>query len=392
VWVAGEISNFKHHSSGHLYLTLKDTDSQLPAVMWRSNALRLRFKLADGLAVIARGRVSVYPAQGKYQFYIEELVPKGLGALELAFRQLHEKLAQRGWFDAKRKKPLPRFPRRIALVTSRSGAAIRDMQRIILRRWPAVEILICDVSVQGDGAALEIASAIHLLNELACVDVMVVGRGGGSLEDLWAFNEEIVAEAIFRSNIPVISAVGHEVDFTIADFVADRRAATPSEAAEIVVPDFQELSKYLASLQNRLAQRVQERLLAARERLNAVGQRRVFRQPLAPIGDLSQKVDAWAERLERAVQAFLQRRQQRLEQAACQLQSLSPLNVLGRGYSLTRTETEPTLLRSAAAVAVGTRIRTRLAQGQLVSRVEEVHAEEPEHDGRGNQDLRAGPR
>jgi exodeoxyribonuclease VII large subunit len=380
VWVAGEISNFKRHTSGHLYLTLKDSQSQLRAVMWRGNALRLRFQPADGLEVLARGHISVYAARGEYQLVVDDLHPKGVGALDLAFRQLKEKLQRLGWFDPELKKPLPRFPQRIAIVTSPTGAAIRDMLRIIPRRWPAADLLVCPVPVQGDGAAEAVATAIRLLNQLAGVDVMIVGRGGGSLEDLWAFNEEIVAEAIFHSRIPVISAVGHETDFTIADFVADQRAATPSEAAELVVPDQLELRKALDAIRQRLTSRLTERAKAARQQLQALAERRVFRKPLQRVRELEQRLDEWAERAHRAMRLYLDRACQRMASQAARLESLSPLNVLKRGYSLTWIATDRTLIRSARQVQTGTRIVTRLGDGLLVSRVEETPSGDARHE------------
>ncbi len=380
VWVSGEVSNCKRHSSGHIYLTLKDNGAQIRAVIWRSTAIRLRFELTDGLDVLAFGRLSVYPQRGDYQLYIDQLLPKGVGALELAFRQVKEKLQRLGYFDERRKKPLPRFPRRIALVTSLSGAAIRDMLRIIPRRWPAAEIWVCPVAVQGPGAAEQIADTMNFLNRHCCAEVIIVGRGGGSLEDLWAFNEEVVAEAIFRSRIPVISAVGHQVDFTIADFVADRRAATPSEAAELVVPDRLELQKLLAEWHRRLTARLQERLLTLRKNLNVLTQRRVFRLPLVLVQERAQVLDGEADRLTKALERRLERARQRLQSASACLAGLSPLNVLGRGYSLTSAEGDRRPLRSADAVKIGERIRTRLARGRLISRVEEVHPEEPGHE------------
>jgi exodeoxyribonuclease VII large subunit len=372
VWVTGELSGLKHHQNGHLYCTLKDAEAQLPAVVWRSTLARLKFELRQGQEVLACGKVDVYPPHGKYQFVVDQILPKGMGALELAFQQLKEKLQQRGWFDADRKKPLPKFPQRIALVTSPTGAAIRDLLRIIQERWQAVEVLICPVAVQGANAAPEIAAAITRLNELRCVDVMIVGRGGGSLEDLWAFNEEAVAEAIFRSAIPVISAVGHEIDFTIADFVADCRAATPTAAAALVVPDQRELLKILGDSQRRLTQLLTERLRATQQQLDQLGGRRVFRQPLAYVHDLGQRLDDREDRLQRVVRVFVERRQEQMIAVAARLESLSPLNVLGRGYSLTRKEGEDVLLRSAGGVRVGDRLLTRLAQGQILSRVEQV--------------------
>jgi exodeoxyribonuclease VII large subunit len=372
VWVAGEVSNYKKHSSGHVYLTLKDSQAQIRAVIWRSVASGLRFELNDGLEVMVRGRIGVYAVRGDYQLYVEAIHPKGVGALELALQQLKEKLLQRGYFDPARKKPLPRFPQRVALVTSPTGAALRDLLQIISRRWPPAELWICPVRVQGEGAAAEIAAALRRLNRFCTVDVIVVGRGGGSLEDLWAFNEETVATAIFESRIPIISAVGHEIDFTIADLVADMRAATPSEAAEMVVPDREEFSHSLTALGTRLRLRVQERLSWARRRLEDLRQRRAFRQPLQQVRTLEQFLDERHERLQRAIQGRMDRCREHVRFTAARLETLSPLNVLGRGYSLTRKEKGANLIRSAEEVGAGERIVTRLARGQVVSRVEEI--------------------
>jgi exodeoxyribonuclease VII large subunit len=383
LYVGGEVSNLSRPSSGHIYLTLKDSQAQLAGVVWRSAAARLRVQIKDGLEVVARGKLAVYPPHGKYQLVIEQIYPKGLGALELAYQQLKEKLFQRGWFAEERKKPLPRFPRCIGLVTSESGAAIRDMLRIIPRRWPAAEVLLCPVAVQGDAAAEQIATAIGLLNRLPCVDVMIVGRGGGSLEDLWAFNEEVVATAIFHSKIPVISAVGHEVDFTIADFVADRRAATPSEAAELVVPDHVEVRASLEARRRHATARILERLSAARKLVTKLAQQRVLRLPLERIRELEQRLDDLDRRGRRCVQVRLERWRGLADRQAARLQSLSPLNVLGRGYSLTRRLDAPELLRSTAQIQPGQRIVTRLAQGEMVSIVESVSKESP-GDGQAN--------
>ena len=249
-WVAGEVSNCRPARSGHIYFTLKDQYSQIAAVVWRLTAERLKFQLKDGMEVIALGPVEVYAARGNYQLIIEQLVPKGVGALETALRQLKEKLEKEGLFDPARKRPVPRVPRRIALITSPTGAAVKDMLQVITRRWPAADVLLMPVKVQGEGAAAEIAYALRNVHRIPDVDVVVTGRGGGSLEDLWAFNEEPVARAIAECPFPVISAVGHEIDVSIADLVADVRALTPSEAGELVVPSREELSAELASLQN----------------------------------------------------------------------------------------------------------------------------------------------
>ncbi len=369
VWVCGEVSNLARPASGHVYLVLKDGQAQLPAVIWRGIALRLRFDPRDGLEVIVRGRLTVYPPQGKYQLVIEELHPKGIGARELALRQLLERLFGLGYFDAKRKRPLPRFPRRVALVTSPSGAAVRDMLEILGRRWRAAEVWVCPVRVQGDGAAEEIAGAIRRVNRLGGVDVLVVGRGGGSTEDLWAFNEEIVAQAIYESRIPVVSAVGHEIDVTVADRVADRRALTPSEAASLVVPSRDELAEWLRDQEQRLRTRMLTRLREARRRWQELAERPVFRRPLEGVRERERWLDELGGRLERAVRLKVAAARQAVETAAARLETLSPLNVLARGYSLTRTETGEVVHRPEQ-VRTGDRLVTTVEHGRIVSRVE----------------------
>lgn len=377
VWVAGEISNLARPSSGHIYLTLKDARAQLRAVMWRGLALRVRFEPHDGLEVIARGRLSVYPQRGDYQLVIEELHPRGIGAQELALRQLKERLFRLGYFARERKKPLPRFPTQLALVTSPTGAAVRDMLEILGRRWPAVEVWVCPVRVQGEGAAAEVAAAVRLLNRLAetsvlAMDVLIVGRGGGSSEDLDAFNAESVAQAIFESRIPVVSAVGHEIDVTIADLVADHRALTPSEAAAAVVPDRTELLLGLDELQTRLSDSMTRRLEQARWRLDDLTQRRAFRLPLERIHSQEQRLDDWEQRLHRAARQRLVQDRERLQAFAARLETLSPLNVLGRGYSLTCTEADRSVVRSPQQVRPGDRLVTTVQHGRIVSRVEET--------------------
>ncbi len=375
VWVAGEISNLARPASGHVYLSLKDAEAQLRAVMWRGVALRLRFEPADGQEVIARGRLSVYPPRGDYQLVIEELHVKGLGAQELALRQLKEKLFRLGFFAPERKKPLPRFPRRIALITSPTGAAVRDMLEILARRWPAVEVWVCPARMQGDGAAQEIATALAQLNRLhrsgaLPLDVVILGRGGGSTEDLWAFNEESVAHAIYDSKVPVVSAVGHEIDLTIADLVADWRALTPSAAAAAVVPDAQELRQGLIDVEQRLRDALDRQLRQARRRLDDLAARRVFLMPRERIRDHEQRLDDFAERLHRAAKQRLTQARERLEAGAARLESLSPLNVLARGYSLTRREADGSVVRRAEQARPGDLLRTTLHQGWIVSRVE----------------------
>ena len=371
VWVTGEISNCRPARSGHVYLTLKDDQSQISAVIWRSTAARLKFDLADGLEVVARGGVEVYLPRGQYQLVIKQLTPKGVGALELAFRQLQERLSTEGLFDAERKQPIPRFPRRIALVTSPTGAAVRDMLQVITRRWPAVEIVLLPVRVQGAGAAEEIARAIEAVPALPRVDVVIAGRGGGSLEDLWAFNEEIVARAIAECPIPLVSAVGHEIDVSIADLVADVRALTPSEAGELVVPHRDEFVASLAAVRTRLTGALQQRAQRARGLLAGLASRPVLVRPHGRIRELAGRVDELQRRIDHAVRATTRSNRDRLGTAAAALQALSPLEVLGRGYSVTHT-TDGDVVRNTGQLEIGTRISTTLADGRVTSRVETI--------------------
>jgi exodeoxyribonuclease VII large subunit len=347
VALRAEISNLSRPRSGHLYFSLKDDSSQIRAVLWRSEAQRLVFDLADGLAVRVWGRLTVYAPRGEYQLTVRKIEPEGIGPLELAFRQTVARLAAEGLFDAARKRLLPRFPRRIVAVTSPTGAAVRDLLQVTGRRWRATEMLIAPVRVQGPGAAEEIAAGIALANRLAGADLIVLARGGGSLEDLWAFNEEIVARAIVGSRLPVVSAIGHEVDLTIADLAADHRALTPSEAGEITVPDAREVRQTLDRLADRIAQAARARLRDARARL-----------------------DTLADRTNRALRRDLDGHRHHLARLAARLDALSPLAVLARGYSLTFQSDGATLLRSAADARPGDLIHTRLARGQIISRVE----------------------
>jgi exodeoxyribonuclease VII large subunit len=376
VWVSGEIRDFKKHSSGHWYFSLRDKVDEkaavLNATMWAGNNRRARFDPKDGMEVIARGRVTYYPPHGRLQIAVEELHAKGLGAQEIALRQLKEKLFHKGYFAPQRKRVLPRYPRCIALVTSPTGAAVRDMLEILGRRWTGAEVWICPVRVQGDIAAGEIVAALTLLNRLTGVDVIILGRGGGSSEDLNAFNDERVADAIFLSRVPVVSAVGHEIDVTIADHVADVRALTPSEAAALVVPDRLELLKILADTQVRLRELLWGRLDFARQRLTGLGDCRVFRRPLERVRDLQQRLDEIEERLQRATRQRLERARQLLQGATGRLESLSPLNVLARGYSLTRRSTDQKVLRSADQVRPGDVVVTVVQHGHFTSRVEEI--------------------
>ena len=369
VWVTGEISNCRPARSGHVYLTLKDDQSQISAVIWRNTASRLPFELTDGLEVVARGGVEVYLPRGQYQLVIRQLTPRGVGALELAFRQLQEQLAAEGLFDADRKQPIPRFPRRIALVTSPTGAAVRDMLQVITRRWPAVDIVLLPVRVQGAGAAEEIAAAIGLVPDLPGVDVVIAGRGGGSLEDLWAFNEEIVARAIADCPIPIVSAVGHEIDVSIADLVADVRALTPSEAGELVVPHQDELKAWLQGARTRLVAALNQQAQRARARLESFASRPVLVRPHGRIRELAGRVDELQRRMDRAARSRTRVSRDQLGVAAAALQALSPLEVLGRGYSVTRTSGGQ-VVRTADDLNPGDEIITTLASGSVTSRVE----------------------
>ncbi len=373
VWVAGEVSNFARPQSGHCYLTLKDDRAQMRAVLWRGAAARLRFDLNDGLEVICRGHLDLYAPRGSYQLVIDEIVPRGVGALELALRQLREKLAREGLFDPARKRPLPTLVRRIAVVTSPTGAAIHDFLQVLARRWRGADVLVVPVRVQGEGAAAEIAAAIETVNRLPTpFDCLVVTRGGGSMEDLWAFNEEPVVRAIAASRIPVVSAIGHEIDVTLSDLAADLRALTPSEAAERVAPAAEELIAGLRQVERRLAAALRGRAAAARSRLDAVGRHPAFRRPFQKVFDLARRLDELDVRVFRAVRGRLRLLRQRIDLSAGRLDSLSPLAVLGRGYSLTHRTADGRLIRAAVELSPGDEITTRFAAGQAVSRVERV--------------------
>jgi exodeoxyribonuclease VII large subunit len=399
VWVEGEISNFKIYGSGHAYFTLKDEGAQIRAVLFRNRTRRLRFEPADGQHVLAFGSLEVYAQRGEYQLVVELLEPRGLGALQLAFEQRKARLGAEGLFDAARKRQLPRFPRKIGIATSPSGAALRDMLRVLGRRFAGLHIVIAPCRVQGDGAAGEIAQAIADLNALGDVDVIIVGRGGGSLEDLWAFNEEAVARAIAGSKVPVVSAVGHEVDFTIADFVADLRAPTPSAAAEVVVREKRALADSLADFRLRLARAVARPLRDLERRLDQVRGRLaraadgVHRRAAYRVDLLTARLRAASpyarlrtdrhrlERLETRLLGVMTRRlagdRHRLAAAAGRLGSLSPLAVLSRGYSLTRTP-DGRIVRAAGQVAAGDPVSVLLHEGRLDCRVERTR----EHDDR----------
>ncbi len=415
LWLEGEVSNLRMPGSGHVYCTLKDEFSQIRAVLFRSTAVRLKFALQEGMCIIVRGRLTVYEQRGEYQIVLDSVEPKGIGALQLAFEQLRARLTTEGLFDEAKKKPLPSFPSRVGIVTSPTGAAIRDMLSVLHRRWPTLHIIVVPVPVQGDGAAQHIANAVALLNEEDLVDVMIVGRGGGSLEDLWSFNEEVLVRAIAASRVPVVSAVGHETDVTLTDFAADRRAATPSAAAETVVPvladvvdrlrvltvrSTQTMGRHCVFEQRRLETQI-GRLAQMRLRIRQEWQRtleladhlktltcdrvtayrdsvRGRQRELAGLnpGFLIKRsfslISFLAQRLERQIMVLADGRRHRMAALATQLAQLSPLAILGRGYSILSRASDGTILRKAADAQLEEEIIARLSQGQLRCTVKRV--------------------
>ena len=372
VWVEGEISNIRKPGSGHIYFTLKDEGSQLQAVLYRSQLMRNRFDLRDGLQVIAFGDVSVYARGGRYQLTVAEIEPRGLGALQLAFEQLKQRLALEGLFAPERKKPIPLLPERIGIVTSPTGAAIRDILTVIQRRFANVRILISPARVQGETAVGEIAGAIDGFNARADVDVIIVTRGGGSLEDLWAFNEEAVARAIARSRIPVISAVGHEIDYTISDFVADLRVPTPSAAAELVIAQKSELQGKIETLASKLSSAISERIASLRNRWRLCEQSYVFQAPRTMVRQHQQLLDELESRLQRSFRHAIELIRNRLGAVGGKLESLSPLAVLARGYSVIIREKDGAVVSAAGQVARGDIVRARLHRGGFTASVREI--------------------
>jgi exodeoxyribonuclease VII large subunit len=416
IWIEGEISNLRIPPSGHIYFTLKDDFSQIRAVLFKIQARTLRFVLEDGLHVVCRGRVSVYERRGEYQLILEEVEPKGIGALQLAFLQLKDRLEKEGLFDPAHKKPIPMIPQTIGIVTSPTGAVIRDMLHIIHRRFENIHILLHPVRVQGEGASLEIAKAIEDFNKRMNVDVIIVGRGGGSLEDLWSFNEEIVVRAIYHSKIPIVSAVGHETDYTISDFVADLRAPTPSAAAELVVRDKREIKNTLhyleERLENQILQTLQEnrtnlshlkkmltdprkkieeyflraddlvnrfRILTSwtlkrkRERSLHLSERLSLQNPIQRVKNLRLAISEIGKRLGQTMRYSVEIQRQKVEGIFGKLGSLSPLSILQRGYSITRKFPSLQILRDAAHIREGDKVEVRLHKGTLLCGVEKVH-------------------
>ena len=376
IYAAGEISNFTdHYRSGHLYFSLKDEKSVLKAVMFSSAARRLRFKPGDGMRVIVRGRVSVYEPSGQYQFYVEEMQPDGLGALNLAFEQMKAKLEAEGLFRAEFKKPIPRFPMRIGVITSPTGAAVQDMRNILARRWPAAELIFCPVLVQGEGAPAQLTAAVREMNRRRCADVILIGRGGGSAEDLAAFNDEALARAVFASEIPVISAVGHETDFTICDFVADLRAPTPSAAAELAVPDRAEIALQAQGLVRRMRSAVQSGLDDRRQLLDTACAAAVLRSPAALLGPRKMQLDGAVQALKTTQERLWLRERERLSSLSARLDGMSPLKVMARGYAaLSDQAGRP--VRSVRDVSPGDGVRARLSDGALELTVSGAAAKE----------------
>ncbi len=375
VYVKGEISNLRQPTSGHLYFTLKDEHSELRCVMFREKNRKLKFIPVDGTSVIARGHISVYEKQGKYQLYVDDIQEEGIGALYRAFEQLKKKLKEEGLFDAAYKKPIPFFPRRIGVITSSTGAAIRDILNITKRRFSHVHILLVPVAVQGEEAAPQIVDAIRLMNRVNAeqmnIDVLVVGRGGGSIEELWAFNEEAVARAIFSSGIPVISAVGHETDFTIADFVADRRAATPSEAAELAVPDKREIENNLYSLKLRMQQNTFKAIEYHRKQLEGIERNILFRTPMEKINQYRQTVDEIKRDMHAEISHLVALHKKSLQALTGKLDALSPLAIIERGYSICSRLPEGEIVRSVKDISVGDALKILLSDGEAVSEVKE---------------------
>lgn len=373
VWVEGEISNLSIPQSGHAYFTLKDEHAQVRAVLFRSSQRHLKFTLQHGMQALCRGRVSVYEPRGEYQLILDYIEPKGVGALQLAFEQLKARLEKEGLFDPDHKRPLPVLPRRIGIVTSPTGAAIRDMLRVIKRRHPKMHILVYPVPVQGVEAAPAIVEAIRYFNQEKNVDVMIIGRGGGSLEDLWAFNEERVARAIHASGIPTISAVGHETDYTISDFTADLRAPTPSAAAEMVVESEERFRDSINSLKSRLIKRMKQRLETAhaslREKIRLLG------DPRRRVEQIAQRVDELVRRMALGLRQHVRRDRARLSALIAGLDHLNPLGILSRGYSITKKLPEGLILKDAVDAKPGDLLSTRLHKGELLSRVEKTNAE-----------------
>jgi exodeoxyribonuclease VII large subunit len=372
IWVEGEVSNFHKHASGHLYFTLKDSDTQIACVMWRGRNQNLVFQPQDGMKLQVLGSITVYERQGKYQLDVLRLRPAGIGELQLAFEVLKKRLAEEGLFDSEHKKALPPFPRVIGVVTSPTGAAVRDIVSVIQRRFPAAEIVLSPVHVQGENAAGEIAGAIAEFNEYGKVDVLIVGRGGGSMEDLWAFNEENVARAVYASRIPVVSAVGHEIDFTITDFVADLRMPTPSAAAERIVPDSQDLIRFLGQKKEGIQRTMENRIRGYRDRLEPLVRSYAFRWTTDRIQEYRQRTDDLQRSAERAVSFQVSRCRELLGNLQSRLSTVHPESVLRRGYSITRRLPDQSVVTRASQLSPQQDVEIRFFQGKAVGRINQV--------------------
>ncbi len=372
IFLVGEISNFKRHTSGHLYFTLKDEEAQVRAVMFRNAASRLRFQADNGMRVLVRGRVSLYEAGGSYQIFVDDMQPDGAGALSLAFEQLKEKLAREGLFAPAHKRPLPRFPHTVGVITSETGAAVHDILRVLQRRFPVARVVFAPVAVQGEDAPAQIIEALDTFNRLQCADVLILGRGGGSAEDLWAFNDEHLARAVYRSKIPVISAVGHETDFTICDFVADLRAPTPSAAAELAVPDHAALGTQLLQTKARLNTAMLDGLSDRRSALTVLCSRGAFQQPQLFFDEKRMRLLMVTNALQSLQQSSFHAARAKLGELSAKLHSLSPLAVLARGYALA-SDHSGAPIKSVAALHEGDPLYVRLADGTADCTITDIH-------------------
>ncbi len=373
VFVTGEISNYKAHYSGHLYMTVKDASAAVKAVMFAGNASRLRFNPENGMKVLIFGTVSLFPRDGSYQLYISDMQPDGIGALSVAFEQLKEKLTKEGLFSESYKKPIPRFPQKVGVVTSETGAAVQDVFNVLQRRYPIAEIVLRPTKVQGSGAAEDIAKAINEFNELNGADVLIVGRGGGSIEDLWAFNEEIVARAVFNSRIPIISAVGHETDYTICDFVADLRAPTPSAAAELAVPDKIELGSELLGYKRHILEITKKKINEERNKLFSIEQKEVMRNPITRINEQRRELAYISEKLQKLTSDKIDKQKSRFTALVGKLDALSPLNVISRGFAL--VESKENVVTSKKQLSVDDEISLTLSDGVVEARVTKINEE-----------------
>lgn len=372
IFISGEISNFtNHYRTGHLYFTLKDDSAAVRAVMFNSSAKRLKFMPEDGMKVIARGRVSVYEASGQYQLYVDDMQPDGVGALNLAYEQLKEKLQKEGLFSEHHKKPLPPYPEKVGVITSPTGAAVRDIINVLGRRFPYAEIVFCPVLVQGEGAHLQLTDAVNLFNSERAADVIIIGRGGGSIEDLWEFNDEGLARAVYNSEIPVISAVGHETDFTICDFVADMRAPTPSAAAELAVPDANELQYALSALKNRMFLNVSSGIADRRSRLEYLTSKGALKSPDEMLSNRSQRLDTAFSKMLSSYENRIGGKKVEFISVATALSKLDPMSVLMRGFAFVSDKSGKNVY-SSQALAKGDKINVRFHDGSAVCEVKEI--------------------